>query len=99
MIIDGTYKVTVVAGGKTYSGTAEVATRGEAMRITLNAPIVGKVKAEGTVDENGAFTAEGSLRVLLKRITYAIDGQVEGDAFTATARTNVGTYTANGKRI
>ncbi len=99
MGVDGTYALSAQAGGKTYKGTAHIASHANTVQLSLDAPILGAVKAQGTLGPNDTFSVSGKVRVLLKRITYTIEGQVEGDHLSATASTNMGTFRATGVRV
>ncbi len=98
MAIDGTYTISVDLGNRKETGTAVIASRGSRVRLTLKAPVIGTVKAEGTAGPNDTFEVSGKLRILLKRITYTVKGGVKGDELDAVCTTNIGTVNVKGKR-
>ena len=99
MSIDGTYAGTATLGTRTETGTVEIMSEESTVWLTLHAPVVGTVEATGNMTSEDSFTASGSIRVLLEKITYTITGRVKDDTLIAVCETNMGTAEVVGKRI
>ena len=99
MAIDGTYQMTVELGGKSYTGTVQLATAGSTVDFVLKAPVIGTIKEKGTAGPGDTFSVAGKTRVLFKKITFDIKGCVEGDKLTATVSTSQGSLDVVGMRI
>ena len=99
MAIDGTYEFSVDMGGKTQTGTAKVATDGDVVTATVQAPIVGTVKATGKKTGDNEFFVSGSVRVLLKRVNFDVVARLEGDKLYTSCTSNMGAFDLVGTRI
>lgn len=97
-MIDGTYAIEVDTPAGRKSGRVTLATQGSAMTMDLDAPIIGKQHAEGSVDGD-TFAAEGKLKMLLLgKMDYTLTGKVDGDAISASIHTSKGDFEAVGVR-
>ena len=99
MGLDGTYRATVEVGGTPRTGTLQIASDDDTVWLTVDAPILGRVEAVGTVEADDSFAASGTVRVLLKRVSYELVGRVRGDTLLAVCETSMGTAEVVGTRI
>ena len=98
-MIDGLYQVEVDTPLGRKTGTAELTTRDGVLELVVNAPIVGKQVAHGSVEGN-RFSVSGKARVfLLGEFDCVIEGKVDDDLLTATLNTNAGNFIIAGARL
>ena len=89
-MLDGLYvyelETPVVKG----SGKIYIETQGDKLKATVDIPVLGKQRAEGTYEGN-SFEVSGSTRILLLgKIDYTATGSVDGDTLSFTLRTDQG---------
>lgn len=97
-MVDGTYEVKVDTPLGAKTGMVTLVSRGTVLDGNVEARGLGKLSATGTVNGD-AFEVEGSARVFpLGKVSYRINGRVEGDVLTATCSTNKGSLDIRGTR-
>ena len=99
MDISGTYDATATLGEKSHSSTVKLTQTGDELLVEFEAPVVGKVSARGTMTSSDSFSATGSIRVLVKKITYNLTGRVHNDTLIAVCETNMGTAEVLGTKV
>ena len=99
-MIEGTYLLQVDTPLGRKEGIAELVANGGQLEACVDAPIIGKQEATGTLDGN-RFTASGEIKVLLKgKVHYSLEGEVdETGVLVAKLVTNKGDFTVLGARM
>jgi len=97
-MIDGTYTMQIDTPMGTKTGTAVVRTEGSKAYADIDAPIIGKQKAVGTVDGD-SFSAEGSFKIMfVGKVDYRMRGEVVGDDLHMVIDSSKGTFEIRGVR-
>ncbi len=98
-MIDGTYRMEIDSPLGHKRGTVTMRTEGNVVYADIDAPIIGKVTSQGHVDGDNV-SGEGMFKLgLFGKVSYKLQGRVEGDKLHITINTNKGTITAEGTRI
>lgn len=98
-MIDGQYLVEVDTPLGRKSGTVQLATRGDVLEASVDAPLIGKREETGTVDGD-TFSVTGTLKIPLKgKVDYVLTGKVEGDILTADFNSDKVNLTLIGARM
>lgn len=98
-MLDGTYLVEVDTPLGKKSAMVDLETRGEELNARVDAPIIGKQSATGTVQGN-AFSAAGVVKVLLKgSVDFTVEGEVNDGILTANLKSSKGDLSLIGARL
>lgn len=97
-MIDGTYRIEVSTPLGRKPGTVSLRTNGSTVMASIDAPLVGKQRAEGRVEGN-RISAEGAFKVkLMGKVSYALEGEVVGDELRISIASSKGTFEITGIR-
>ncbi|MBQ9042856.1 MAG: hypothetical protein IJ111_08570 [Eggerthellaceae bacterium] len=99
-MIDGTYKIEVrnMIGPK--GGKATLQTDGDKAIIDIDMPVLGKQHAEGQLEGENGFSAQGSFGLfLIGKVRYKLRGEVKGDTMHTLIKSNRGFFDIAGKRV
>lgn len=99
MALEGTYQLSANTKLGALEGMAVVTRKGNDVHVSLDAPIVGKVQAQGAAVGDNAFKVSGKTSVLFKRYDYTVEGTVEGDRLTAVCKAGSGQIKLTGTRV
>ena len=99
-MVDGTYFIEVDTPLGRKTGTAVLVSHGEVLEAKVEAPIIGKQEATGSVNGN-SFSASGAVKIPLKgELHYTIEGEVGDDeVVVAMLKTSKGDFTIFGARM
>ena len=99
-MIDGTYEIAIDTRMGSKVVTVAAHTEGDTVVGEINAPIVGKQRIVGRVEGEDAFSAQGTIRLMLVgKIDYALHGQVTGNLLRATVKSSKGDFELTGTRV
>ena len=99
-MIDGTYTLAIDTPFGRKPGTAELRTVGDKVQGVIDAPMVGKQRLEGRAEGEDAFSAAGTLKIMLMgKVTYDLRGKVEGDSIRITIQSSKGDFELEGTRV
>lgn len=97
MTIDGTYDVTVKTPLGPQAGRLTLKADGQSLSGVLENP-KGNSPFDGGTVENGHVHFVTKIRTPMGRLKATVDGTVEGDTFTGTAKLPLGTAEITGTR-
>lgn len=99
-MLDGTYYVEIDSRGERKSGTVTLRTEGDKVSCSIDAPIIGKKEVMAQLVGNDAFTAQGSLKVMLvSTVNYSLQGELHGNDLHVSAETDKGNFEVIGVRL
>lgn len=97
-MIDGIYKIEVSTPLGTKPGTVSICTSGDVAEADIDAPIVGKQHVQGQVSGD-SFKAQGVFKLgLLGKVSYSLQGVVDGDKISIAIDSSKGTFNLSGVR-
>jgi len=99
-MFDGTYAVEIDTSLGRKLGTLTFTPEGERLHIDVDAPVLGKKRAEGRLLSESSFIAEGTWKILvIGKVDFTIEGRLYGDDLALDVKTNEGNAQGVGIRL